>query len=111
MLYDQFIKEVSSDFYSLFPDFEEELLIKKQVESFDEYFNKTTGNEELIGEIIIEAERFGLTKEDFITDLYDEVKNFGGKIELRIKQLELELTHGRYRKEEVFEVKTSKKTD
>ncbi|GAF64656.1 hypothetical protein BTS2_1549 [Bacillus sp. TS-2] len=107
MLYEQFLKEVAIDFKSLYQDFETELLITGDVRTFEEYFRNVVNNGDMIEEIIIEAERFGVKNDLFKKELYNKVKNFNGLIENRINQLQSQIDDGYDNSEQLFEAKTA----
>ncbi|WP_088105414.1 hypothetical protein [Halalkalibacter urbisdiaboli] len=105
MIYEQFLYEVTIDFNSLYTDFENHLFDGNNIKTFDDYFNETTANEEIMDEIFREARNFGKTKEQFLQDLYRTVKNFDGQIEQRIGQIDDRIQKGGYAKNNLFHVK------
>ncbi|WP_413380781.1 hypothetical protein [Alkalihalobacillus sp. 1P02AB] len=107
MLYEQFLKEVVNDFKALFNDFEEQVVKLRTVETFDEYFQQIVNDEDPIGEIYREANRFGVQVTHFQTDLYKEVKDFKGLIRHRIQQIERQLEQGLIEQEKLFHAKTA----
>ncbi|NGP43985.1 hypothetical protein G4V62_03095 [Bacillaceae bacterium SIJ1] len=108
MVYEQFIFEISKDFNSLFVDFEEALLLQERIDTFDEYFHEITQDDDLMNEIIVEAERFGRPKDLFLDDLYQYVKNFNGAIEKHITLIEHKIDAGEMQKEEQLKARFNK---
>ncbi|TDQ41440.1 hypothetical protein [Aureibacillus halotolerans] len=108
MIYEQFIFEISKDFNALFEDFEDALLERQRINTFDEYFNEIMLDDDLIGEIIEEAHRFGRPRDLFLDDLYARVKNFDGAIHKRIAIIEKRLVEEDLETPSLFIQKTNK---
>ncbi|WP_100408047.1 hypothetical protein [Bacillus solitudinis] len=108
MVYDQFLTEIAIDFNSLYEDFELQLTKEKVVQSFDQYFEETISNQDIMEEIYREAQHFGMSQEKFINDLYKHVKNFDGQIEKRIERLSVGINQGKYKPNQIFYAKMKK---